>query len=231
MRPKRLVIVFLVGALGGAAICAGGLSFPFLMPPLLDRLGNIMPSEECPDPTGLLLAQEDLPGEWEQSAHPRPETYLKPPFAMLRDEGESSAGRLYVLWSDKGKAWAVERVYCTRNSLRAIAFYVTPGFAGYVDALAQAEGAKSEDGSVEWDNLRSDSDQRLSRCRTSTFGPVSALSPIAFDPPVPETACGLWARYGRYVVAFEIHWTDDVVTREEIERAVADLEANLDSAP
>ena len=201
------------------------------MPPLLDRLSNLMPSEECPDPTGFLLGQEDLPGEREHSPHPRPETYLKPPFAMLRDEGESSAGRLYVLSSDMGKAWAVEKVYCTGNTLRAIAFYDTPGFAGYVDALAQAEGAKSEDASVEWDNLRSVADQRLSRCRTSTMGPASALSPLAFDPTVPESACGLWARYGRYVVAFEIHWTDDAVKREEIERAVANLEANLAIAP
>ena len=229
MRKVRPILVPLLVILGTVALCAAVVSLPFIGPPVLDRLSNAFPSDPCSDPSALLLDAEDFSGRWQESPHPRPETFLQPPFAMLREEGESSDGRLYTLFSEEGKAWAVERVYCTGNSLRGRAFYSMPGFAGYVDALAEAEGV--DEGDLGWSYRPDLSDQEVSRCKSSSNGPVSSLSPLAFDPPVPESSCGLLARYGRYVVAFEIHWTDAALSREDIQGILAHLEAKISSSP
>jgi len=229
VRRARTISVPLLVALGIMALCAGAVSLPFIGPPVLDRMSNAFPSDPCSDPSAVLLDADDFSGQWQESPHPRPETFLQPPFAMLREEGESSGGRLYTLSSEEGKAWAVERVYCTGNSIRGRAFYSMPGFAGYVDALAQAEGVN--EGDLGWSYGPALSDQEVSRCKSSSNGPVSSLSPLAFDPLVPESSCGILARYGRYVVAFEIHWTDAALSREDVQGILTHLEAKILPSP
>jgi hypothetical protein len=202
------------------------LLLPVFSAPLLDGMSDSFPISPCPDVSSLLIEEGDLPMEWSAFPHPRPETYLEPPLARLREHGETSAGRLFTLDAGtSGKAWAVERVYCTGNSIRAMAFYGMPGFAGYVDALAETEDLEGEP--LAWSIAPRFSNQRIARCRSLPTSPVGPLAPIAFDPPAAESSCGLLARYGRFVLAFEIHWTDDALSQDEVDEVVSSLEQKL----
>jgi hypothetical protein len=199
-----------------------------LAPPIFDRVSTLIPQRGCADPSAFLLSAEDLPEGWLVSDHPRPETYLQPPLANLR-QGESAAGRVYTFSSAEGKVWAAQRVYCTANWLRGVAFYGMPGFAGYVDALAETPGFVQEP--LEWSVALKGDDQEVARCRMSPSETGSIFSPLAFDPPSAESSCGVLARYGRYVLVFEIHWTDAGLAEDDVEALVSTVEDKLDDAP
>jgi len=227
MQRFRPVYPILLMVFGSLFACAGILLYPFIMPPVLDTLSSLLPSKECIDSTGLLVSEADLNDEWQLLPHPQFETFLRPPLAALRDSGESAAGQLYVVGSGEAQAWAVERIYCTGNSLRAMALYMRPGFAGYVDALTIPEGEDFAKIDLGWSFDAAQADQQLGRCREYDKRRSTQL----FRPEAPvegtDFGCGIWARYGRRVVAFEVHWNDDSLSREQIEAIFTQLESRV----
>jgi hypothetical protein len=136
-----------------------------------------------------------------------------------------------VLGTDPISVWAVERIYCTGNAISAMAFFYRPGFAGYVDALAKPAGASAEETELGWSYNSPNADQSIERCKAHGASVASPLAPYSLGSDGEEFSCGLWARYGRLVVAFEIHWHDDHVEQEEVLGIFDRLEAKLSSPP
>jgi len=223
VRARRLLLALLI--IGGAgATCVGLLLSPLIAPSVLDRLSSLFPGSACPGLDKYLIPDEAFEGTWENLPHPRPETYLEAPFAALKAPDEAAAGRLYVSGPDDSDGWAVLRVYCLRNDLRARSFYSRPGIAGYVDALAIPVNESDEELSLGWAPEADSAEQKLARCRRIT-STVSPLVPYGDDTIQDEAACGIWARYGRLVVAFEMHLPSDEMHQDVIQAVISQLES------
>jgi len=223
---KRTPLIGLLAMILACAICTTAVVAPFFGPPVLSTIGMSLPGSACPDLTPHLLTADDLPGDWESLPHPRPETYLEPPLARIVLPDETSDGSLFLRKTANDEWWAVQRVYCLRNASRALAFYYAPGFAGYVDALAVPAGMNLDDLELSWSPSLHESSQDLSRCRSDPRI-QSQFSPFGRSVTADTDSCGIWARYGRYVVAFEIHWTEGALAGEDIDGVVDALERKV----
>lgn len=225
-RKRSLILAIL--ALGILSACATILASPLAVPYMADRLSGALPKRLCPDLEPLLIHQDSLPPGWSVAKHPRPDVFLEHPFAALNDSYEVAVGLLYLSDSDGIEGWAVHRVYCLPNDLRAIVFYTQPGLAGYVDALAVPASTSFSQVDIGWHPETTRSDQYLSRCRTSTEN-NSPFAPFRADI-AGEVACGIWGRYGRYVTAFEVHFPDGRLSIEDVQRAVDELDVLVGAA-
>lgn len=225
MRRGRLLLLLVIIA-GIGATCVAVIAYPFLGPVLFDRLSTLLPRSECSDLDGYLLAGLPSLGAWEAQPHTSPETYLEPPLVTLEGPEERAVGRLYLPVDDTLDGWAVLRVYCLGNDMRARSFYLRPGFAGYVDALATPEGKSLAELDLGWAPESQVADQQIARCRRSLLI-ASPFLPAGASPFEDEVACGTWARYGRFVIAFELHLQEDEMRQELVEDIIAQLESRL----
>lgn len=198
----------------------------FFGPDAVSRIGDLLPGTPCPDAAELLLHAEDLPGDWEAFQHPDPAFYMAPPFVLIDIPEESAAGVLFLPRSGSTDNWAVERVYCLRNPTRGIGFFYQSGFAGYVEALGIPDGSAIEDLRLPWAPELGESSQGNAQCR---LDPINAV-PSAADPPsggVRGERCGVWARYGRHVVAFEAYAPAGELKEEFVQALVDAIEARM----